>query len=40
MKDEADYFSPNFVYILGTITTHHMVSFIDFHFHFLANFQT
>ena len=40
MKDEADYFSRNFVCILRTTTTHHMVSFIDFYFHFLANFQT
>ena len=36
-KDEADYFSPNFLCILRTTTTHHMVSFIDFYFHFLAN---
>ena len=39
-KDEADYFSRNFVCILRTATTRHMVSFIDFYFHFLANFQT
>ena len=39
-KDEADYFSPNFVCVLRTTTTHHIVSFIDFYFHFLANFQT
>ena len=35
-----DYFSRNFVYILRTTTTRHMVRFIDFYFHFLANFQT
>ena len=40
MKDEADYFSRNFVCILRPTTTHHLVSFIDFYFHFLANFQT
>ena len=39
-KDEADYFSQNFVSILRTTTTRHVVSFIDFYFHFLANFQT
>ena len=33
-------FSRNFVYVLRTITACHMVSFIDFYFHFLANFQT
>ena len=38
-KDEGDYFSRNFVYILRT-TTRHVVSFIDFYFHFLAHFQT
>ena len=27
-------------YVLRTTTTRHMVSFIDFYFHFLANFQT
>ena len=39
-KDEEDYFSRNFVDILRTTTTRHIVSFIDFYFHFLANFQT
>ena len=39
-KDEADYFSRNFVCILRTTTIRHMVSFVDFYFHFLANFQT
>ena len=39
-KDEADYFSRNLMFILRTTTTRHMVSFIDFYFHFLANFQT
>ena len=38
-KDEGDYFSQNFVYILRT-TTRHMVSFIDFYSYFQANFQT
>ena len=33
-------FPQNYMYILRTTTTHHMVSFIDFCFHFLANFQT
>ena len=32
-------FSRNFVYVLRT-KARHMVSFIDFCFHFLANFQT
>ena len=30
----------NLVYILRTTATHHMVSFIDFYFHFVTNFQT
>ena len=38
-KDKANYFSRHFVCILRT-TTRHMVSFIDFYFHFLENFQT
>ena len=33
-------FPQNFVYVLRTTTTRHMVSFIDFYFHFLAKFQT
>ena len=33
-------FSRNYVYVLRTTTARHMVSFIDFYFHFLANFQT
>ena len=33
-------FPQNYVYVLRTATTRHMVSFIDFCFHFLANFQT
>ena len=39
-KDEGDYFSRNFLCILRTTTTRHMVSFINFHFYFrfLANF--
>ena len=39
-KVNGDHFSRNFVYVLKTTTAHHMVSFIDFYFHFLANFQT
>ena len=33
-------FPQNFVYVLRTITTHHMVSFMDFYFHFLTHFQS
>ena len=33
-------FPQNFVDVLRTTTAHHMVSFIDFYFHFLPNFQT
>ena len=33
-------FPQNYVYVLRTTTTRHIVSFIDFYFHFLANFQT
>ena len=33
-------FPQNYVYVLRTTTTRHMVSCIDFNFHFLANFQT
>ena len=36
-KDKANYFSRNFVCILRT-TARLTVSFIDFYFHFLANF--
>ena len=39
-KDETDYFSRNFLCILRTTTTRHMVNVIDFYFHFLTNFQT
>ena len=39
-KVEGNYFSRNFMCILRTTTTRHMESFIDFYFHFLANFQT
>ena len=39
-KKKTTFPEPNFVYVLRTTTTHHMVSFIDFYFHFLANFQT
>ena len=38
-KDEGDWCSRNFVYILRTTTTRHMVSFIDFNFYFLVNFR-
>ena len=33
-------FPKNYVYVLRTTKTLHMVSFIDFYFHFPANFQT
>ena len=33
-------FPQNFVYVLRKTTTRHMVSFIDFYFHFLAKVQT
>ena len=33
-------FPKNYVYVLRTTRTRHMVSFMDFYFHFLANFQT
>ena len=33
-------FPQNYVYVLRTTITRHMVSFIDFYFHLLANFQT
>ena len=39
-KVNGDHFPRNFVYVLKTTTAHHMVSLIDFYFHFLANFQT
>ena len=39
-KVNGDHFSRNFVYVLKTTTAHHMVSFIDFYFHFLENLQT
>ena len=31
-------FPQNYLYVLRTTTTRHKVSFIDFYFHFLANF--
>ena len=31
-------FPKNVLYVLGATTTRHMVSFIDFYFHFLENF--
>ena len=33
-------FPKNYVYVLRTTKTRHMVSFINFYFHFPANFQT
>ena len=33
-------FPQNYVYVLRTTRTSHMVSFIDYYFHFLANFPT
>ena len=33
-------FLKNYVYVLRTIKTRHIVSLIDFYFHFPANFQT
>ena len=33
-------FPKNYVYVLRTTETRHMVSFTDFYFHFPANFQT
>ena len=33
-------FPKNYVYVLRTTKTRHMVSFVDFYFHFKANFQT
>ena len=33
-------FPQNYVYVLRATRTRHMVSFIDFYFHFLANFKT
>ena len=39
-KMKQTIFFRNFVCVLRTATTRHMVSFIDFYFHFLANFQT
>ena len=38
-KVKVTIFSRNFVYISRTTKARHMVSFIDFYFHFLANFQ-
>ena len=31
-------FPQNYMYVLRTTTTRHMVIFMDFYFHFLANF--
>ena len=39
-KDDEDSFSPKLRVRIRVTTTRHMVSFIDFYFHFLANFQT
>ena len=38
--DSIDYFSRNFVCILRITTSRHMVSFIDFYFHFLFQIST
>ena len=37
-KVKKSVFPQNFVYVLRTTTTRHMVSFIDFYFHFLGKF--
>ena len=39
-KMKETIFPQNYVYVLRTTTTRHMVSFIDLYFHFLATFQT
>ena len=39
-KVKKTIFPQDFVHVLRTIRTRHVVSFIDFYFHFLANFQT
>ena len=39
-KVKKTIFRQDFVYVLRTTRTRHMASFIDFYFHFLANFQT
>ena len=39
-KMKETIFFRNFVCILRTTTTRHMISFVDFYLHFLANFQT
>ena len=39
-KVKKTIFPQNFVYVLRTTTTRHMVSFADFYFHLLANFET
>ena len=39
-KAKKPIFPQDFVCVLRTTRTRHMVSFIDFYFHFLANFQT
>ena len=39
-KVKKTIFPQNFVYVLRTTTTRHKVRFIDFYFHFVANFQT
>ena len=38
-KVKKTIFPQNFVYVLRTTTTRHMVSFSNFYFHFLAKFQ-
>ena len=38
-KVKKTFFPQKYVYVLRTTTTPHMVSFINFYFHFLANFS-
>ena len=40
MKDDEDYYFPKLRVRIRTTTTRLMVSFIDFYFHFLANFAS
>ena len=39
-KVKKTIFPQDFVYVLRTTRTRHMVSFTDFYFHFLTNFET
>ena len=38
--EEIVFFTFMFVYVLRTTTTRHMLSFIDYYFYLVANFQT